>query len=47
MESFQAGKSWCTENTALFAAGVAVGAAMAGSGVLTWAGAAVLYSCLL
>ena len=47
MSYLEGGKSWCTENGALFVAGVAVGAALAGSGVLTWAGAIVLYSCIV
>lgn len=46
MENLQGAKSWCTENSALFFAGVAVGGALAGSGVFTWAGAAILYSCV-
>ncbi|PZU81539.1 MAG: hypothetical protein DI529_15355, partial [Chryseobacterium sp.] len=46
MESLQGSKSWCSENTAFFIMGVAVGTALAGSGVGTAAGAALLYSCV-
>lgn len=45
MESLQ-GEGWCKENDALFFIGIGVGAAMAGSGVGTAFGAALLYSCV-
>lgn len=47
MENLQGGKSWCSENTALAFAGIAVGAVLAGSVVASWAGAALLYSCVV
>ena len=48
MENLQGAnaQSWCSENTGLFFLGVGVGFALAGSGVGTAAGAALLYSCL-
>ena len=45
MESLQ-GEGWCKEDTALFFLGIGVGFALAGSGVGTAAGAALLYSCV-
>jgi len=45
MENLQ-GEGWCNQNTALFFAGIAVGTALAGSGIGTAAGAALLYSCV-
>ncbi|MBK1897167.1 hypothetical protein [Chryseobacterium paridis] len=45
MEGLQ-GKGWCNQNSALFFLGIGVGAALAGSGIGTAAGAALLYSCV-
>lgn len=45
MESFKA-EGWCNENTGLFFLGIGVGCALAGSGIGTAAGAALLYSCV-
>ena len=45
MENLQ-GASWCSESTAVKIAGIAIGGALVGSGVVAWAGALVLYSCV-